>query len=139
MQTHVSPRELQNVLHQVASPSSNSSNVADHDRPIYGVRFDADIIETFASKLYFRAGLMVLWYGFLGFLVGCVAVGPLYYFAPATFIHEFKVLVVSAPPALFLLLGIVRGNSKAFDLRLRAQLALCQLQIERNTRAAFRG
>ena len=33
-------------------------------------------------------------------------------------------------------LGVVVGSNRAFALRLMAQTALCQMQIERNTRPA---
>jgi len=36
-------------------------------------------------------------------------------------------------------LGAVVGNNRAFALRLMAQTALCQMQIERNTRPAAVG
>jgi hypothetical protein len=100
--------------------------------------FDPSVIESFARKLYFHAGLMVMWYGFLGFVSGCAAAGMLYYYLPAPIAHQYGGTASLATVILFVAIGCVIGNSKAFDLRFRAQSALCQLQIERNTRAGAR-
>lgn len=98
-------------------------------------KYDPEVLQTFADRLYRRTKWIGVWYGFLGFLAGVVLDGP------------FAVLLARDPhgggpfaiglfllPLVGALVGYECGSSKAFHLRLEAQRTLCQLQIERNTR-----
>lgn len=96
----------------------------DNENPLY----DEKIIQAMAAKLYSQADSIVRSHTvagfFLGFLAGLVAG------AAAGEGGSWAVWfgVVSA------IGGAASGRSKAFSLRVQAQTALCQLQIERNTR-----
>jgi hypothetical protein len=89
------------------------------------------VIETFARRLYGRAALGVVVSTALGVLIGLVATPFLIQSLPLS-------LAVRCPdwvPVLVLgLLGLGQGLERGFLLKLQAQQALCQLQIERNTR-----
>ena len=93
--------------------------------------YDPTVIQRFADRLYARAALSLVVSTILGVLIGLVT-------AP--------VILQSLPPALSLrcpewvpvvllgLLGLGQGFERGAQMKLQAQTALCQLQIERNTR-----
>jgi len=91
--------------------------------------FDPTVIQQFAEALYRRAGTIVVFYAFLVAVLGgglglflgqATGLGP----GPGA----LAMLVLGA------LLGAALGREKAFALKLQAQTALCQVQIEKNTR-----
>lgn len=93
--------------------------------------YDPAVIQRFADRLYARAALSLVASTILGGLIGLVT-------APF--------LLQALPPGLSLrcpdwvpvivlgLLGLGQGFERGAQMRLQAQTALCQLQIERNTR-----
>ena len=93
------------------------------------VRYDAAIIKTFATKLYLRAQttvrLGVVAGAFVGLGLGGAAGGA----AGHAGLGALVGMVFGA------FVGYVVGLSAAFKLKLQAQIALCQVQIEENTRA----
>jgi hypothetical protein len=98
-------------------------------------RYDSSVIQTFADRLYRQADQIVYTYGLAGFILGA-GVGAALSFGG----HSRDSPLV---PALFV--GIVfcaffvaAGRARSFTLRLQAQMALCQAQIERNTSAGGR-
>lgn len=105
------------------------------------VAYDESVIMEFAARLYRRAQFVVVLYALLGGIFGA-AVGLLgggWYAARAGYpsnVIETALLV----GAVCFALGFYFGTESAFALRLQAQTALCQAQIERNTRSsAFAG
>ncbi|MFT3694004.1 MAG: hypothetical protein QM831_12745 [Kofleriaceae bacterium] len=92
------------------------------------------MIHEFASRLYRRAARIAVMCAFLGFVIGAGAALPLSpLFAPHSHGDSGSsiFIVVGIVGAVF---GWVIGTERAFALRLMAQTALCQAQIERNTR-----
>lgn len=67
MKTNVSDAELRDVLQPDGALDTQPPTVIEHDRPSSTI-FDPDIIHTFARRLCFYAGLMVVWCGW-GLLV----------------------------------------------------------------------
>lgn len=101
------------------------------------VSYDENVIVTFAERLYRRAATIVLAYAFLGGLIGALVVGGV---AVGSHIHSDSTAGIGVVVALIgVVLGAIVGSERAFALRLQAQTALCQVQIERNTRAAMMG
>jgi predicted membrane-bound spermidine synthase len=101
------------------------------------VSYDENVIVTFAERLYRRAATIVILCALLGCIVGAVGVELV---AAAARVHSdatngFAVLFALVAAVI----GVLIGNERAFALRLLAQQALCQVQIERNTRAAMMG
>lgn len=93
------------------------------------VSYDAQVIVTFAERLYKQADSIAATYAIVGALVGAsigAAVGNA--FGGMAFIG----LVIGAVVVGAIAFGI--GQQKGFALRLQAQVALCQVQIEANTR-----
>ena len=97
--------------------------------------YDATIIQQFADRLYRQAQQVVAVSTVLGLIIGAL-IG----YGLATAATENGgggagtwALVVALVGAL---IGYAQGTQKAFILKLQAQTALCQAQIEANTRAA---
>jgi hypothetical protein len=92
-------------------------------------KYDPSIIQSFADRLYRQADQIVLLYGVAGLFLGSGIGAALGLTNPER---------GSAAPALFLggafcAVFAVVGRARSFALRLQAQTALCQAQIERNT------
>lgn len=100
--------------------------------------YDPKVIEEFASKLYARAESIVVSTtvlgGLLGLLVGLIAGFVLG--AELRLDPMIVVVAVIVSVAGFAVIGYMRGTERAFALRLQAQQALCQVEIERHVRVA---
>lgn len=94
------------------------------------VPYDAEIIEQMASDLYSQARSIEFTWTVLGALGGA-ALGFTF---GTSFDWPVPWLVVGM--VVGGLVGLSAGRSRSFRLKLEAQTALCQVQIERNTRAA---
>ena len=95
--------------------------------------FDENVIVTFADRLYRRASTIVLTHTLLG-----AALAALLGVAAGTGLRMQSSGQNGLAVVLALIgaaVGAATGNARAFVLRLQAQTALCQLQIERHTRA----
>ncbi len=98
------------------------------------ITYDAKIIQAFADRLYQQAARIVFTYTLLYAIVGLLVGGALLYFT--TRMEGSPMLVGGLVGALlFGAAGYAQGQAKAFALRLQAQMALCQVQIEENTRS----
>jgi hypothetical protein len=101
------------------------------------VEYDASIIQEFALQLYRRAKSIVITSTALGAIVGAVG---------GAFLGNGALSNVNADPMVNIAVGAIfgalivgamglsAGRARAFALKLQAQVALCQTQIERNTR-----
>lgn len=87
------------------------------------MQYDSNVIVEFAAKLYKRAGSIILSYTVFGVLLG--AIGGLMVIPDA--------MAAVAGAVLLGIIGFKLGADKAFQLKLQAQIALCQVQIETNT------
>ena len=94
------------------------------------VRYDPEIIQKFAEKLYAQANRIIFVYTALGALAGAVAGLAI----SQNFDQQTQLVAVLAVAGLLGLIGFVIGSERAFRLKLEAQLALCQMRIEWNTR-----
>lgn len=88
--------------------------------------YDPKVINEFANRLYKRARSIIATYTLAGLLAG--AVGGLMTKEP---------IVAIIAGLLGGALGYTMGRDKAFSLKLEAQTALCQVQIETNSRASL--
>jgi hypothetical protein len=86
--------------------------------------YDAAIIHEFAARLYRQADSLAYTYAIVGGLIGLL---PTY----AVSRSGAVALVVAAVLGS---IGFSLGRAAGFKLRLQAQTALCQAQIEANTR-----
>jgi hypothetical protein len=89
-------------------------------------RYESSLIHQFADRLYRKASSTIAAYtalfALIGFGVGLAYSGP-------------AVGLIAA--ALLGVIGCVLGSEKAFQLKLLAQMALCQARIEENTRGRY--
>ena len=90
------------------------------------MEYDAKVIVEFASKLYIKAKSIVLTYIVLGALVGAFTGFAATQHGIGAIVGGF---IVGA-------IGYSLGSDKAFQLKLQAQVALCQVQIEKNSRTS---
>jgi hypothetical protein len=93
------------------------------------IRYDAAIIKTFATRLYERARAIVVIMAVVGGLVGASTAGA----GGAVLGHGWLGALFGL--AVGGVVGYLVGQHMAFGLKLQAQVALCQVQIEENTRA----
>ena len=85
-------------------------------------RYDANVIVQFAQALYEQANLTLFF-----FTLGGVAIG-----GGGGWLLSTEAAVAGA--IIFGGIGYLIGQTRAFQLKLQAQLALCQVEIEENTR-----
>ena len=98
------------------------------------VTYDGAIIQTFVERLYRRANNAVATYALLGvgigLSVGYILAGLLGEVARGRMPYEALCIL------LFGGIAYSVGRDRAFALRAQAQITLCQLRIEENTRLA---
>ena len=94
------------------------------------VQYDPKIIAQHAEALYQRASRIVFTSGFWGFLMGAAALGAATAASSNTGAFALVGGLVGA------VLGVSVGRGRAFVYQLQAQQALCQVEIEANTRRA---
>jgi len=88
------------------------------------ITYQPKIIKEYAGRLYNSADRIV----FFLILVGMAAGG-----IPGYIMERYIGLIAGL--TIGGIIGFLIGNEIAFGLKLRAQIALCQVQIEENTRA----
>ena len=93
------------------------------------VSYDLSIIQQHADRLYSRADAILAVYG-LGFTAAGIVVG----FLLTDVLDSPGVVILVLSGLVSATLGIALGRARGFELRLQAQVALCQVQIELNTR-----
>jgi hypothetical protein len=95
--------------------------------------YDPTVIQRFADRLYEEADRIVYTYAIGGFIIGGIGGGAVGMSAMGAGAFVVPALFGAAILAgLFAIAGYARGNS----MRLQAQTALCQVQIEANSRRA---
>ena len=93
------------------------------------VKYDASIIQQFAKKLYDQAQRIIVRNAMVGALFGAAAGLVL-----SSIIRMPENFLAIMGAVLFGALGVSLARAQAFVLRLQAQTALCQVQIELNSR-----
>lgn len=106
-------------------------------------RYDAEVIAQYADKLYLEARWIMVTtgikYGIVS-LMGSAALGLVLFRTLPPYVigqNDSAPIILFGIVALALIgtgLGVHEGEKKAFSLKLEAQQALCQRQIEMNTR-----
>jgi hypothetical protein len=93
------------------------------------VKYDSQLIQQFADRLYAEADRAVMQSTVVATMVGIIAG---YVISALTRVPTVGFVLVCAVVAGGM--GYVRGREKAFTLRWQAQQALCLMHTERNTR-----
>lgn len=102
--------------------------------------YDPNVIATFAERLYAQATRIIILLSILGFIVGGIMGAALGGTMGGHSDSSTFALVGGLFGALAgTLSGYSMGQERAFMLKLQAQTALCQMQIESNTRRAAGG
>jgi glucose uptake protein GlcU len=97
--------------------------------------YDPVIIQQFADALYKKASSIVAVCTIRGLLLGAI-IAALAIFAIPQSNPAISLILWPVGPLFGALCGWRIGQARAFGFRLEAQKALCQLQIEKNTRTA---
>ncbi|MGC2520885.1 MAG: hypothetical protein WA373_17470 [Burkholderiales bacterium] len=94
------------------------------------VTYNPEVIQEFAERLYRQARSIILSSTLLGIFGGAIvgAIG-------VSLIHAQQHIGVAALIGALVVgfSGYLRGKERAFKLKLEAQVALCNVQIEKNT------
>jgi hypothetical protein len=105
--------------------------------------YDALVLKSYADKLYQQARMITL-NTTLRYLAGVFVLS----LVPVWFLHatgaalqneQAYAMGIGVSVVLMIaatMIGVERGMSRAFQLKLEAQQLLCQMQIEKNTHAA---
>jgi len=96
------------------------------------VTYDAGIILEFARRLYSQAASIMYTYTIAGAFLGAILSGIT--LSAVRMNNDFTpIMGILGGAILFGLIGFLIAQERAFKLRLTAQNALCQVQIEKNT------
>jgi hypothetical protein len=124
-------------------------------------QYDADILQKFADNLYAKARSVIFQCGLVGAVIGALLAIPIAIYTNSngtsqSIVDRYKgtgngfnvplrktqtddsnmPLIAAGVFALIgCLIGVTIGQKKAFQYKLQAQLTLCQMQTEFNTRA----
>jgi hypothetical protein len=108
------------------------------------VDYDEQVIQTSAKLLYRQARLTIFNSVIIGVLIGATTTGAVGAgigdpeiagaIGTSAVDPQQTTLAVIISAIVGGVIGYFRGRRNAFKLRLQAQVALCQVQIERNTR-----
>lgn len=98
------------------------------------VAYDVALIQSLANRLYSQSRTVVVKYT----IIGAVLFSLIFYIAAS--IEQSSSLAPIKSLGVGLLIGVVLGfmlgQRRSYQFKMEAQLALCQVQIERNTRIA---
>ena len=93
--------------------------------------YDPALIQRSVDRLYVRAALTAVVSTVVGVLIGMVAAPFILQSLPLAFSLRCPEWV---PAVVLGFIGLGQGLERGAQLRLQAQIALCQMQIEQNTR-----
>jgi hypothetical protein len=94
------------------------------------VEYDPKVIEEFARRLYSQSKATTMRHFCIGLSFGVIIFGGI----SAALVHGYDALIISIGAFIGAVMGYGSGQGKAFEQRLQAQSALCQVRIESNTR-----
>ena len=101
-------------------------------------QYDSSILQRFADELYRQSKWIIfgtaLRYCLVIFLLAFVACFALGIQQPQFALSNDGLVVACIVSLIGIPIGIEAGRKKAFELKLKAQQILCQVQIEANTR-----
>lgn len=91
-------------------------------------QYDEKIIHEFADQLYRRANTIIALFSLVGAIIGLFAGWGVGQYGTKRFIYALIAGGIGGG------IGYYIGTARAFVLKLQAQTALCQAQIEKNTK-----
>lgn len=98
------------------------------------VQYDPSIIQKAAENLYLQARRVLVIGALFGFIVGALV--PIVVSIGVSGGRGLRTPETLIAGTVGLLIGFVLAQGRAFSLKLQAQVALCQAEIEKNTRPA---
>ena len=100
-------------------------------------QYDPSVLRQYADDLYMQAKWIIfgtaLRYFLVALLLSIACLAALFYAQPAA--NEAALWIMGIFSVIGIAAGVDAGKKKAFELKLKAQQILCQVQIEENTRS----
>ncbi|HSV43600.1 MAG TPA: hypothetical protein VLJ10_03510 [Candidatus Bathyarchaeia archaeon] len=95
------------------------------------MEYDPKIIQEYAEGLYKQSRSIATCYFFIGIFAAIIMFGKISFLLTQT----FDFLIVAIGVFIGGVVGLFAGKSRAFEMQLEAQQALCQIKIQENTSA----
>jgi len=93
------------------------------------VDYDPKVIQEYADGLYRQAQSVVTCYFFIGIFASLIVFAKISDLLKG----DFDFLIVAIGVFIGGVIGLFTGKNRAFEMKLRAQQALCQVKIQGNT------
>jgi hypothetical protein len=98
-------------------------------------QYNAEVLQKFADDLYAKAASITGKSAVLGGLIGALLVAPLFVIDVArSSVPQQREVIFAVPILIGVFAGSSIGERKSFNYKLQAQMTLCQMQIEFNSR-----
>jgi hypothetical protein len=94
------------------------------------VEYDPKIINDYADGLYTQSKSITTCYFFIGIFAAILVFSKI----SEVLAGEFDFLIMAIGVFIGGVLGLFAGKNRAFEMKLEAQQALCQIQIQENTK-----
>ena len=91
--------------------------------------YDPKVIHEYAQRLYAQSKSVIPAYFFTGLFAGLVIFSGL----SSILTYDFDFLIIAIGVMVGGVVGYGAGQSRSCELKLQAQIALCQTKIEQNT------
>ncbi|HPN56905.1 MAG TPA: hypothetical protein PLD92_08660 [Candidatus Omnitrophota bacterium] len=94
------------------------------------VEYDLELVKAYAKRLYSQARATTMRHFFIGIFFGIIIFGGV----SDALLGSYDALIVAIGAMIGGVMGYGSGQNRAFELKMQAQQALCQVHIEQNTR-----
>ncbi|MEW5894493.1 MAG: hypothetical protein AB1650_01875 [Candidatus Omnitrophota bacterium] len=98
------------------------------------VKYDPKVIQDYAEGLYNQSKSVTTCYFFIGIFAAIIVFGEI----ASLLMGGFDFLIVAIGVFIGGVLGIFAGKNRAFEIKLAAQQALCQIEIEASMKQAVK-
>jgi len=94
------------------------------------IEYDPNVIQEYAKGLYEQSRSVVTCYFFIGIFLGMLV----FWKVSEILVADFDFLIIAIGVLIGGVIGYGTGKSRAFEMKLAAQQALCQVEIAKNTK-----
>lgn len=92
--------------------------------------YDPKVIQDYAEGLYKQSKSVTTCYFFIGIFAAILIFSKI----SEILMGEFDFLIIAIGVFLGSVMGLFAGRNRAFEMQLEAQQALCQVEIQENTK-----
>ena len=94
------------------------------------VEYDPQVIQDYADGLYKQSKSITTCYFFIGIFAAIIIFSKI----SEILMGEFDFLIVAIGVFIGGVMGLFAGKNRSMEMQLEAQQALCQVQIQKNTK-----